>query len=171
MTTETAISKNTKASKLRQLAENFGVSAFAGLLVAGAVTAWFESRLENSKEHASTLIKQKDQVDTSQNNIFMQLGLYTDRVLTSGDVSKKQELQSAIIAAQLQINRLRDELKEPDQDALTAYANELDNLQKQLRTVEAAKDLKPIYVSAQKILELHDKVAERVRKNLDISVF
>jgi hypothetical protein len=54
---------------------------------------------------------------------------------------------------------------------LTAYANELDNLQKQLRTVEASKHLKPIYVSAQKILELHDKVAERVRKNLDISVF
>jgi hypothetical protein len=139
--------------------------------VAGLVTAWFESRLENSKEHVSTIIKQKDQVDTSQNNIFMQLVLYTDRVLTNGDASKKQELQSAIVVAQLQINRLREELKKQDQEAVTAYADELDNLQKQLRSVEAAKDLKPIYVSAQKILELHDKVAERVRKNLDISVF
>ena len=161
----------TKLGRLKRLAGNFGVSAVTGLVMSGLVSTWFATRLENNKEQVSSIIKQKDQVDTSQNNIFMQLGLYTNQVLSNGDASKKDELRAAIITAQLQINRLRELLKDDDRKVLTAYSEELDNLQKQLRTIEKPTDLKPVFVSAQKLLALHDKASEAVRGNLKISVF
>lgn len=160
-----------KFGRFKRLAGNFGVSAIAGLLMSGLVSSWFATRLENNKEQVSSIIKQKDQVDTSQNNIFMQLGLYTNQVLSNGDASKQDDLRGAIITAQLQINRLRELLKDDDQKVLTAYSEELDNLQKHLRTIQKPNDLKPIFVSAQKLLALHDKASEAVRGNLKISVF
>lgn len=158
------------------LTEKVGFSALVSLVVSTIVSAViggvFSGRLETSKEKLAYLMKQKEQFDTAQNEIITELGLYTSRAFESGDVGKKEQLLSAIITAQLQLTRLQGDLKQPDDKTiLVEYSSELDKLAKELRSVSAPKDLKPVYVSTQKILGLHDKVSERVRNNVKISIF
>jgi hypothetical protein len=169
-TTTTKVTKS-RFGRFKELAENFGVSAFAGILMAGMVTAYFESRLENSKERVTSIIKQKDQVDTLQSDVFAQLGLYTGKVFEKGDTSDKEKLESAIIATQIQLNRLKSALPPEDQSLVSNYESELTNLQRHLRDIKTQNDLGPIFVSAQKILELHDAMSDRVRSNLEVSIF
>lgn len=164
-----------KIGKIKVYAEKFGVVALVSLLVSGlvsgAISTYFATRLENAKARVNSIIHQKDQFDASQNDIFAQLGIYTDRLLKGDDPANKEQLQKAIITAQLQLNRLQTQLREEDRRAVTEYAQELENLAKQLRTVSGPSDLRPVYVSAQKMLRLHDQVADRVRSNLAITVF
>src|SRR5580693_2470116 len=90
-----------RITKFRELAEQFGVSALVSLIISaaasGVATVYFESRLENSKEHVAALVRQREQFDSSQNHVFTELGLFTDKVFGKGDVSDKEKLQSAII--------------------------------------------------------------------------
>lgn len=166
----------TWSARLKRLAGNFGVSALTAIIVSGLVTAWFETRLENSKQRVMSVFQKKEQFDSSQSAIFAQLALYTDVLFKMQDnadssAANKDELRKAIINTQFQLERLKAELKNHESAVLGRYAEELDRLSTAVRRVEAKKDLAPVYVSAQKILALHDEVSERLRGNMEISVF
>jgi len=161
-------------TKLRESAEILGITAFISLLVSAGVSGfalvYFTARMEESKEHVVEVMKQKEQFDNSQNKLFIELMQYTNRIFDNAETNKA-ELQAAIVVAQLQLNRLRDDLAPADREILKNYSDELENLLKALRTTAKPSDLKPILTSAQKVLELHDKVAERVKGSLKITVF
>jgi hypothetical protein len=91
------------------------------------------------------------------------LVLYTGKLFENSAAPSKDQLQTAIVTTQIQINRLKGELPKPDHALVTAYTTELDRLNRELRDVKTSKDLQPVYDSAQKLLELHDQVSERIR--------
>jgi hypothetical protein len=163
-----------RMAKFKDYVEFFGINALISILISGGVSGfalvYFTTRMEASKEHVIEVMKQKEQFDSSQNKLFVELVQYTNHLFSNVETNK-EDLQGAIIIAQLQINRLRNELPPTDYDILNKYSAELENLMKQLRATKAPSDLRPILVSAQKVLELHDLVAERVKGNLKISVF
>ena len=136
------------------------------LVVSALVSSYFEGRLENSKNRVAMVMHQKDEFDSSQNNLVTELGLYTGRVLDSRDPKKREKLDAAIVAAQQQVHNLANELGDKDSELLTAYANQLETMRKQLEEVSGPRDLAPIYISAQEILKLHDKVGEQVNNDL-----
>lgn len=154
-----------------RVAENVGVPALVSVFVSTGMASYFESRLENSKDHVAAIVKDKEEFDASQVNIFGQLGLYTNLVLSKDQNASKNDLYSAIVSAQIQLSRLRHEINAGPESALEKYASELETLRAQLENVKNMKDLKPVYVSAQKILALHDKVTDEVRSKMQVSLF
>jgi len=95
-------------SRWKPLIESAFISAITAAAVSGLSTVWFESRLENSKERVSSIIRSKDQFDASQNNVLAQLGLYTGKLFDNAGPANKEQLQTAIVTTQIQINRLRN---------------------------------------------------------------
>ena len=97
--------------------------------------------------------------------------LYTGRVFDKGQAGDRDKLQVAITKTQIELTKLRDELPRSDVASVGEYSDELDKLSKHLRNVKGPNDLGPVYVSAQRILELHDKLSEKIRGQLDVSIF
>lgn len=161
----------------RRILENALVPALVSIVMSGLVSAaflvFFESRLENSKEKVATVARQNDQFNNAQSKVFAQLSIYTGKLFDAGEVENKdkENLQTAIIDSQLQVARLRNELRKSGQKPLIEYSEQLDKLSTSLRKVKAKNDLKPILESAQRILELHDEVAEEIRNNSEVSIF
>lgn len=167
--------RNGHPSRFRQIWENLGVAAIVSLvissLISGGIGHYFATRLENTKEQVTSLVRYKDQIDASQNKIIAELGIYGDRLIKNRDAAKVEELESAIITAQLQINRLRGAMRPDDQPLLKEYENELGNLLRQVRSTPGPNDMVPVLASAQKLLSIHDRFAERVRHNIEMTAF
>jgi hypothetical protein len=161
----------TNWSRVKRLAENFGVSALASIAISTILLTYFEIRLENSKNHAAIVIHQRQEFDEAQNKIFIELGLYTGRVFDNNDPRKRESLESAIVTAILQTNSLSNEVGPGGRPILAEYANELENLRKQVQSVYGPKDLGPVLGSAQTVLKLHDEVAEKINENMKVSIF
>lgn len=155
--------------------ENFGISAAVSVLVSAVVSAlaltFFEGRLENSKNRVEMIIHQKDQFDNAQMKVLTEIGLYTARVFDHKDITNREAIEGAIIAAQLQTNSLSEEVGPGDQKILTQYADDLEDLRKKIQAVKAPDDLGPVFVAAQAMLKRRDEVGEKVREKLNISVF
>jgi hypothetical protein len=158
-------------SRFKIIAESFGVSAVVSIVVSTLFLTYFESRLENSKNHAAIVTHQKEQFDEAQNKVMIELGLYTGRVFNDNDARKRDLLDSAIITAQLETNNLSSEVGQDGQKALSDYSNELEILRKQVQAVEGPKDLGPVLISAQEVLKLHDEVGKKISENLGVSIF
>lgn len=148
-----------------------GLPALAGMVAGAAVTTHFESRLETSKEHVSAIIKQKDDVDSSQAQLFAQLGLFISKLFDKDVPITRNDLDSTIIQAEIRLNRLKEDLPPSDQAVLGSYQEELNRLKEHLSKVSGPADLRPIYISAQKLLAIHDDLAERVRRSEQITAF
>ena len=161
----------TFGKKLRAFAENALIAAVVSAIISGASVVWLESRLENSKERVAAIVHQKDHFEASHSDVFAQLGLYTGRVFDKGQAGDRDKLQAAITKTQIELTKLRDELPRSDVASVGEYSDELDKLSKHLRNVKGPNDLGPVYVSAQRILELHDKLSEKIRGQLDVSIF
>ena len=157
-------------SQARSLAQSLGMVALVSAIVSGVISGLvgyqFASRLEANKEKLASIVRYKDQIDSSQNSIISQLGIYTDRLFRDKASAKLEDLQKEIITAQLQLNRIRDQVRVEDQQLLTDYETELGSLLKNLRNVSGPNDLGPVLASAQKTLIIHDKFSERVRENI-----
>lgn len=158
-------------AKLKAFLENALVSAVVSAIVSGVCIVSLESRLENSKEYVAEILQQKDNFITAQSNVFSQIGLYTGRLFVKPRDANKEPLQSAIVSLLFQTDNLRDELPKADRDVLNQYADELENMSKEIRDVQTPDDLGPLYASAQKLLQLRDQIDERVSNNSEISVF
>ncbi|BGE86911.1 MULTISPECIES: hypothetical protein [Methylosinus] len=154
-----------------RIAEVIGIPVVVSAAVSTGMNSWFESRLENSKDHIAAIIKEKEGFDESQVNIFGQLGIYTNSILSNDAKQSKDELFSAIVAAQLHISRLRSEVSANNNSVFNLYAAELDTLRARLKDAKGVNDLKAIYMSAQRILELHDEVSSEVRAKMQVSIF
>lgn len=163
----------TRSGKLRFFVENALIAAVVSAVITVGGVGWLDSRLENSKEHVAAIARQKDQFETSHGDVFAQLGLYTGKVFDKGQIqgSERDRLQAAITKTQIEVAKLKAELPKSDADSIDDYSNELDSLSKNLRNVKRPEDLGPVYVSAQHLLELHDKLSERIRPRLDVSIF
>lgn len=166
-----AASSSSKLSRLISSAKNFGATALISIIVSSGVSVFWAARLENSKDRVASINKQREQFDTAQNNVITQLGLYTGKLFDGVGSANKEQLQIAIIAAQLQLSRLAGELAADDREVISRYSAELDNLSRHLRNVTRANELGPVYVSAQKILSMHAEVSERLKSKTTISVF
>jgi hypothetical protein len=155
--------------------ENFGVSAAVSLFVSAVVSAlaitFFEARLENSKNRVEMIIHQKDQFDNAQMKVLTEIGLYTARVFNHKDVTNREAIEGAIIAAQLQTNSLSEEVGPSEQKLLAQYGDDLEVLRTKIQAVKAPDDLGPVFVAAQTMLKKRDEVGEKVREKLNISVF
>lgn len=168
--------KSTARSKweaLRSRAESLGATAlvatFISTLVSAGVASIFNARMENSKIHATVLMSEKAQFDASHSNLFGQLAIYTDKLLSQDTSATKDDLEKAIVSAQLQLDRLKSDLPKHNQGVVTEYSDELEKFMLALRAVNGRANLKPVYVSAQKLLELNDKLADTVRTNLAVN--
>ncbi|WP_038382713.1 hypothetical protein [Bradyrhizobium elkanii] len=146
-------------------------SALVSAVVAGVVTVWGTARMETSKEYIASIGRQQSQLDSAQSALFSQLGLYTGKLFEKPDAASADQLQSAITTAQLQVNRLKNELPESQHPVLNEYSKELTVLETNLRGVKSRYDLGPVYASAQKLLALHDQVGETVRSNMYVSIW
>lgn len=151
--------------------ESVGVPALVSVAVSTGMAAYFESRLENSKDHVAAIMKGKEEFDASQVNIFGKLGIFTKAVLLKKGSMDRDELYSAIVAAQIQIARLKNEIKSSEGSALDEYATELEKLRSEIADVKSKNDLNQVYDSAQKILALHDRVTDEVRSKMQVSLF
>jgi hypothetical protein len=158
-------------SRLKLIVEIFGVSAAVSLAVSALFLTYFESRLENSKNHAAIVTHQKEQFDDAQNKVMIELGLYTGRVFNDNDARKRDLLDSAIITSQLETNSLSNEVGQDGQKTLSDYSKELEILRKQVQAVDGPKDLGPVLISAQRVLKMHDEVAKKISDNLGVSIF
>jgi hypothetical protein len=154
----TAADKNTSATsktakesgflgRCKSIAENAFVSAVVSAIISGGVLLWGTMQLENSKERVASLVRQQVEFDKAQSNVFSQLGLYTGKLFdkAGSEISTRDQLQSAIISAELQVNRLLIALPKRDHELLLQYANELGALSKSLRDVKSPNDLGPVY--------------------------
>jgi hypothetical protein len=158
------------------LTERFGMPALVAGIIAALVSTMIggvlTGRIETSKQRLAILLQEKDQFDAAQNRIITELGLFTTRAFESNDVAKKEQLLSAIITAQLQLNRLQNDLHDPrDSKILLEYASELDKLSRDVRNASGIKDLGSILAATQRILALHDEVSEAVKQNVNVTIF
>lgn len=152
-------------------AKALGVPALVAFAVSGFMNTYFQSRLENSKDHVAAIMKGKEDFDSSQLTIFGKLGNFTNDVLSNENSFNTKDLFESIVAAQLQISRLKNAIDTGPNSALDDYAKELERLRSELAAVKSRKDLYPVFESAKKILALHDKVTDEVRLKMQISMF
>lgn len=147
------------------------ISALVSAVISGVVVVAGTARIETSKEYISAISRQQSQLDSAQTALFSQLGLYTGKLFEKPDAASSDQLQNAITSAQLQVNRLKNELPKSQHPVLDQYSKELTALGTSLRAVKTRYDLGPVFASAQKLLDLHDQVGETVRSNMDVSVW
>jgi hypothetical protein len=152
-------------------AESALVSAVVASIISGVVVVFGTARMETSKEYITSIGRQQSQLDSAQSGMFSQLALYTGKLFEKPDAANIELVQSAIITTQLQLNRLINELPKSQHADLLEYSKELENLSKSLRGVKSKNDLGPVYASAQKLLAMHDQVGEKVRENMEVSIF
>lgn len=151
--------------------ESAFISALVSAVISGVFVVFGTARMETSKEYISSISRQQSQLDSAQTALFSQLGLYAGKLFDKPESANTDQLQDAITSAQLQVNRMKNELPKSQHVALDEYSKELAVLGTTLRRVKTRYDLGPVYASAQKLLALHDQVGETVRSNMDVSIW
>lgn len=140
-------------------------------VISGGFTVYFESRLENSREIASSLEDSQQKFDVSHNQVIAKVGLYTNELLDGHSKAKKEDILTAIINAQSQLLELRAHLDKADYASIAAYGAQLNNLSEAVNTAAKGNDLKPVFVAVQALLIEHDDLSERARKRAKVSLF
>jgi hypothetical protein len=158
-------------SRLWRGAKAIGVPALVSVFISTLVSIGFQVRLENSKNRVELIIHEREAFDNAQSTLFIELGRYTSQVLDSHNEKNIENLNAAIVTAQLQAHSLSNELNEPVSIILKQYSDELSVLQNKISDVKNSSDLGPVYSSAQELLKLHDNVAETVSKTVSVSIF
>jgi len=153
------------------IAADLAVSVVAAGIVSGLATVYFESRLENSKDRVASLMQSEQRFDASHNEVIAQIGIYTNKLLTTGNAPDKDKTLAAIIDAQSQLLELKSELSHEDYIVIAKYAAELNRLLNSLNAVSKPTDLNPLLTSVQRLLKDHKEIAQRVRMASNVSIF
>lgn len=152
-------------------------SALVVALVSGVVSSMVAARygerlqedLETKKQRMISIIQAQTDFEAAQNVMLSQLGIYTGKLIKDSKYTDNDDLLKSIIAAQLQINKLKNELKPEDEALVAQYAGQLDKLNQSLRVVHGWQDLHPVFDSVQAMLGLHDQIAERVKYDTNLN--
>lgn len=159
------------AAWFREAGSRFLMDIVVASLVAGAWTVYFESRLENSRQHVAALEQTEQQFDNSHNQLVAEVGLYTNALLNEGVAADKDKILTAIINAQSQLLQLKAHLNENDYVAINRYGSELNHLSDAVNVSHKSRDLKPVFVAVQNLLDEHEQIDNVVQSHTQVSMF
>jgi hypothetical protein len=159
------------AAWFREALSRFLMDIVVASLVAGGWTVYFESRLENSREHVLALEQSEQQFNNSHNQLVAEVGLYTNALLNGSPASDKDKILTDIINAQSQLLDLKSRLSASDYVAINEYGHELNRLSDAVNASTKMADLKPVFVAVQNLLEQHEQIDSTVQRHIQVTMF
>jgi hypothetical protein len=130
-------------------------------------------KMENEKARSASIKDQASAFQNADSQVIVALGKFNNSTLTNRavDEPKREELLSTLL--QVQSNLLTLSKLAPDEStkkAFDTYGDEIAKLSVAVRSTKSPEDMKPIFVSAQNLLDLRLKIAEDLNKQQQMAV-
>jgi len=129
-----------------------------------------DMQIRNEQTRIENLQTDKTKFDSASNKLVIDFSLYANALMDKRLNTNKDNLRQSIITTQISLNSLKTKFAD-DPDDFVRYGRELDHFNSAVDHVEAWTDLKPAYVSAQRLVMLRENLDKKLTTDMKARLY